>query len=114
MTSQYFNLTLFQTIFQGDYAFISSFLGAIHIPKHKLDNEDVLDEEVDEDGETLEEKQRRVRPGETTRANTREELKERLQAKLEQLRGGKKEDGAGNKEEKKLKKDKKCNNALLV
>lgn len=55
--------------------------------------------------ETLEEKQKRVRPGETTRANTREELKERLQAKLEQLRVVKKEDGAGDKkEEKKLKK----------
>ena len=58
-----------------------------------MGNEDILEEEVDEDGETLEEKQKRVRPGETTRANTREELKERLQAKLEQLRGGKKEDG---------------------
>lgn len=90
---------------KGDYAFISSFLEAIHIPKHKLGNEDILEEEIDEDGETLEEKQKRVRPGETTRANTREELKERLQAKLEQLRGGKKEDGAGiKKEEKKLKK----------
>lgn len=57
------------------------------------------------DSETLEEKQKRVRPGETTRANTREELKERLQAKLEQLRVVKKEDGSGDKkEEKKLKK----------
>ena len=67
-------------LFQGDYVFISSFLGAIHIPKHKLDNEeDLLNEEVNMNGsETLEEKQKRVRPGETTRANTREELKERL------------------------------------
>ena len=70
-----------------------------------MGHEDILDEGVDEDGETLEEKQKRVRPGDTTRANSREELKERLQAKLEELRGGKKADGAGGKkEERKLKK----------
>ena len=89
--------------FQGDYSYITSFLGAIHIPKHKVD-EEILDDET-EDGETLEAKQRRVRPGETTRANSREELQDRLQAKLEELRGKKSETGAGGKkEEKKLKK----------
>lgn len=88
---------------KGDYSYITSFLGAIHIPKHKVD-EEILDDET-EDGETLEAKQRRVRPGETTRANSREELQDRLQAKLEELRGKKSETGAGGKkEEKKLKK----------
>lgn len=67
-------------------------------------DEEILDDET-EDGETLEAKQRRVRPGETTRANSREELQDRLQAKLEELRGKKSETGAGGKkEEKKLKK----------
>ena len=48
--------------------------------------EDGLLDTTKEDGETLEEKQRRVKPGSTSRASTREELKDRLQAKLEELR----------------------------
>ena len=48
--------------------------------------EEGLLEATKEDGETLEEKQRRVKPGSTARADTREELKDRLQAKLEELR----------------------------
>ena len=50
----------------------------------------------------MEEKEKRVKPGETTRADTREELKERLQAKLQELRGNK--TGDSKKAEKKLKK----------
>ena len=48
--------------------------------------EEGLLEVTREDGETLEEKERRVKPGSTSRADTREELKGRLQAKLEELR----------------------------
>lgn len=88
---------------KADYAYITSFLGAIHIPKHKNVSQDILDSD-NEDGESLEEKQKRVKPGQTARANTREELQERLKSKLEELRG-KKEDGSDNKKgEKKLKK----------
>ena len=89
---------------QNDYEFITTFLAAIHIPQHKTaTEEDILDDDT-ENGESLEEKQKRVKPGDTTRANNREELKQRLQAKLEELRG-KKTDGAdGKKAEKKLKK----------
>merc|ERR1719445_1956289 len=86
---------------KADFSFISSFLGAIHIPQHKKVEEDILDEDQ-EDGETMEEKERRVKPGETTRADTREELKERLQAKLQELKGKKTENNK--KAEKKLKK----------
>ena len=89
---------------QSDYEFITSFLAAIHIPQHKtVTDEDVLDDDT-ENGESLEEKQKRVKPGDTTRANNREELKQRLQAKLEELRGKKVEGGDGKKAEKKLKK----------
>ena len=87
--------------FQADFSYISSFLGAIHIPQHKKIEEDILDDDH-EDGETIEEKEKRVKPGETTRADTREELKERLQSKLQELRGNK--TGDSKKAEKKLKK----------
>ena len=71
--------------FQADYSFISSFLGSIHIPQHKKMEDGLLDA-TKEDGETLEEKQKRVKPGSTSRASTREELRDRLQAKLEEMR----------------------------
>merc|ERR550539_936858 len=48
--------------------------------------EEGLLEATREDGETLEDKQRRVKPGSTSRASTREELKDRLQTRLEELR----------------------------
>jgi len=86
---------------KADFSYISSFLGAIHIPQHKKIEEDILDDDH-EDGETMEEKEKRVKPGETTRADTREELKERLQSKLQELRGNK--TGDSKKAEKKLKK----------
>merc|ERR1712098_936078 len=76
-----------------DFSYITSFLGAIHIPRHKTNDE-----------ETLEEKQKRVRPGDTSRANNREELQQRLQAKLEELRGQKSDGQNSKKAEKKLKK----------
>jgi len=86
-----------------DFSYITSFLGAIHIPKHKNAEDDILDD-CDDDDETLEEKQKRVRPGDTSRANTREELQQRLQAKLEELRGQKADGTNSKKAEKKLKK----------
>merc|ERR1719186_1239893 len=43
----------------------------------------------EEGGETKEEKEKRGRPGGTSRANSSHELRERLQAKLEELRGRK-------------------------
>ena len=72
-------------IFQADYSYISSFLGSIHIPQHKKVEDGLLDA-TKEDGETLEEKQKRVKPGSTSRASNREELRDRLQAKLEEMR----------------------------
>lgn len=73
---------------KADHDFISSFLSAMHIPKHKLDGEE--DEFEEEEGdETKEEKEKRIRPGATSRAATSQELRERLQAKLEELRGRK-------------------------
>merc|ERR1712098_884864 len=86
-----------------DFSYITSFLGAIHIPRHKTNDEDILDA-CDDDEETLEEKQKRVRPGDTSRANNREELQQRLQAKLEELRGQKSDGQNSKKAEKKLKK----------
>jgi len=86
-----------------DFSYITSFLGAIHIPRHKTNDEDILDA-CDDDEETLEEKQKRVRPGDTSRANNREELQERLQAKLEELRGQKSDGQNSKKAERKLKK----------
>ena len=76
---------LYNYTVQADYSYISSFLGSLHIPQHKRVEDGLLDT-TKEDGETLEEKQKRVKPGSTTRASTREELKDRLQAKLEELR----------------------------
>merc|ERR1712098_573654 len=86
-----------------DFSYITSFLGAIHIPRHKTNDEEILDA-CDDDEETLEEKQKRVRPGDTSRANNREELQQRLQAKLEELRGQKSDGQNSKKAEKKLKK----------
>ena len=77
----FFFKNIYDFLFQTDFSYITSFLGAIHIPKHKNAEDDILDD-CDDDDETLEEKQKRVRPGDTSRANTREELQQRLQVKI--------------------------------
>ena len=92
---------LYHYTVQADYSYISSFLGSVHIPQHSR-VEDGLLASTREDGETLEDKQKRVRPGDTSRANTREELRQRLQSRLEELRAN--INVNDKKKEKKLKK----------
>jgi len=73
---------------QADHDYIVSFLDALHIPNHKKDEEEEFEE--DDDGvETKEEKEKRIKPGATSRASSSQELRDRLQAKLEELRGRK-------------------------
>jgi len=74
---------------QADHDYIVSFFEAMHIPKHKKDGEEDEWEEEDDGIETKEEKEKRIKPGGTKRAASSHELRERLQAKLEQLRGKK-------------------------
>jgi len=74
---------------QADHDYIVSFFEAMHIPKHKKDGEEDEWEEEDDGIETKEEKEKRIKPGGTKRAASSQELRERLQAKLEQLRGKK-------------------------
>jgi len=74
---------------KDDNAYICDFLAALHIPNHKKDGEEDDDIEEEEGGESKEEKEKRVKPGGTTRATTSQELRDRLQAKLEELRGRK-------------------------
>jgi len=73
---------------QADHDYIVSFLDALHIPNHRKNEEE--DFEEDDDGvETKEEKEKRIKPGGTSRATSSQELRDRLQAKLEELRGRK-------------------------
>jgi len=73
---------------KADHDYIVSFLDALHIPNHKKDEEEEFEE--DDDGvETKEEKEKRIKPGATSRATSSQELRDRLQAKLEELRGRK-------------------------
>jgi len=74
---------------EADHDYIVSFFEAMHIPKHKKDGEEDEWEEEDDGIETKEEKEKRIKPGGTKRAASSQELRERLQAKLEQLRGKK-------------------------
>jgi len=74
---------------KADHDFIGSLLAAMHIPNHKRDEDGDEFEDVDDEGETKEEKEKRVKPGGTSRATTSQELRERLQTKLEELRGRK-------------------------
>jgi len=73
---------------KDDLSYIEDFLSDLHIPNHKKDQDEELDE-FDDDEESREEKEKRVKPGGTTRAASNQELRERLQAKLEELRGRK-------------------------
>merc|ERR1719318_1293270 len=61
----------------------------MHIPNHKKDEEGEEFEEDEEGSETKEEKEKRIKPGGTSRAGSSQELRDRLQAKLEELRGRK-------------------------
>jgi len=79
----------FKQRLKDDTAYIGTFLAAMHIPNHKRDEDGDQFEDGEEGGETKEEKEKRVRPGGTSRANSSHELRERLQAKLEELRGRK-------------------------
>jgi len=72
---------------QADHDYIVSFLDALHIPNHKKDEEEEFEE--DDGVETKEEKEKRIKPGATSRASSSQELRDRLQAKLEELRGRK-------------------------
>merc|ERR1712025_719371 len=73
---------------QADHEYVMSLLGAMHIPNHQKNEEEEFEE--DDDGiETKEEKEKRIKPGGTSRAASSQELRDRLQAKLEELRGGK-------------------------
>jgi len=73
---------------KADHDYIVTFLDALHIPNHKKDEEEEFEE--DDDGvETKEEKEKRIKPGATSRATSSQELRDRLQAKLEELRGRK-------------------------
>jgi len=79
----------FKQRLKDDTAYIGTFLDAMYIPNHKRDEDGDQFEDGEEGGETKEEKEKRVRPGGTSRANSSHELRERLQAKLEELRGRK-------------------------
>merc|ERR1711909_108392 len=58
---------------QADHDYIVSFLDALHIPNHKKDEEEEFEE--DDDGvETKEEKEKRIKPGATSRASSSQEL----------------------------------------
>jgi len=83
------NVRSFKQRLKDDNAYICEFLAAMHIPNHKKDDEEDDEIEEEEGGESKEEKEKRVKPGGTTRANTSQELRDRLQAKLEELRGRK-------------------------
>jgi len=74
---------------KADHDFVGSLLAAMHIPNHKRDEDGDEFEDVEDEGETKEEKEKRVKPGGTSRAATSQELRDRLQAKLEELRGRK-------------------------
>eukprot|EP00090_Calanus_glacialis_P026759 TRINITY_DN42062_c0_g1_i1.p1 TRINITY_DN42062_c0_g1~~TRINITY_DN42062_c0_g1_i1.p1 ORF type:complete len:422 (+),score=182.32 TRINITY_DN42062_c0_g1_i1:48-1313(+) len=74
---------------KADHDYIASFLAAMHIPNHKKDEEGEEFEEDEEGSETKEEKEKRIKPGGTSRAASSQELRDRLQAKLEELRGRK-------------------------
>jgi len=74
---------------KADHDYITSFLAAMHIPNHKKDEEGEEFEEDEEGSETKEEKEKRIKPGGTSRAGSSQELRDRLQAKLEELRGRK-------------------------
>merc|ERR1712106_1317161 len=75
---------------QADHDYIVSFLDAMHIPNHKKDDDEEDEFEEDQEGsETKEEKEKRVKPGATSRAASSQELRDRLQARLEELRGRK-------------------------
>ena len=69
---------------QEDLAYISSFMSLLHIPSHGGPGEE------EEEGEVPEEARARLMLGRGAegRAASREELQERLKAKMEQLRGG--------------------------
>jgi len=75
---------------QADHDYIVSFLDAMHIPNHKKDDDEEDEFEEDHEGsETKEEKEKRIKPGGTSRAASSQELRDRLQARLEELRGRK-------------------------
>merc|ERR1712128_222102 len=75
---------------QADHDYIVSFLDAMHIPNHKKDDDEEDEFEEDQEGsETKEEKEKRIKPGATSRAASSQELRDRLQARLEELRGRK-------------------------
>ena len=76
---------------QADLGYITSFLSGLHIPQHKVPGEAELEDAECEDGETREERERRIRPGATSRAESRQELQQRLQEKLEHLKGSKRD-----------------------
>merc|ERR1719334_547245 len=73
---------------EDDHKYISSMLAGIAMPKRQKSLEDE-DEEVNEGEETLEEKEKRIKPGNTSRAHSNQELRERLKAKLEEFKGKK-------------------------
>jgi len=74
---------------KADHDYITSFLAAMHIPNHKKDEEGEEFEEDEEGSETKEEKEKRIKPGGTSRATSSQDLRDKLQAKLEELRGRK-------------------------
>jgi len=74
---------------KADHDYIVSFLAAMHIPNHKKDEEGEEFEEDEDGSETKEEKEKRIKPGGTSRAASSQELRDKLQAKLEELRGRK-------------------------